>query len=105
MNHRSHRRFSAGPVIGGRPGNSGGGRDTAKERYHHITNALPHQLTVGTVAFTGHAIQHHGTEQGFDGPQHGDGEGGRNQLPEQVPGQADRASVGPGLLPGPGEFR
>jgi hypothetical protein len=104
VDHGRHRRLGAGLEVRGGTGDGGGGGDTAKKGRDDVADALPQQLTVGAVALAGHAVEHHGAEQRLDGAEHGDGEGRRQQIPEQLPAETELAAVRPRLAPGPLEM-
>ncbi|MNT93951.1 hypothetical protein D3C72_2355330 [compost metagenome] len=74
MDNGGHRRSSPGAHVSRRTRNGGGGGNAAKERSDDITRALADKLGIGVVLLAGHAIQHHGTQQGFNRTQHGHGE-------------------------------
>ena len=77
--HRMHqarnRAYRTVTDVCSRTGNSARCRNTAKDGRQDVGDTLAEKFRVGAVLGRGHTVGHHGTEQGLDGAQHGDGQG------------------------------
>ncbi|MCY1460942.1 hypothetical protein D9M71_785450 [compost metagenome] len=72
-NGRQWRKRSAAHV-GGTAGDRRRGGNAAEQWCDQVAQALAQQFCIRIVFAAGHAIRHHRTQQGFDGPEHGNGE-------------------------------
>ena len=105
MHHRGHWRGAAGLDVSGGSRNGGGGGNASQERSQHIAHALTEELPVGVMPGAGHAVQHHGAEQGFDGSQHRHGKRRHNKSLNGGEIKNQRLAVGAGKIPREHEFR
>jgi len=77
MQHPGDRRKRARADIGGGPGDRPGRRQPGEQCRSDIGHPLRHQLAVGAVMASGHAIGDHCRQQAFHSGQKGNGERGR----------------------------
>ena len=88
MHHAGNGRMGAAADVGHRPRNRARHRNAAEQRRGEVGNALRHQFLVGVVPVVCHAIGHPGAQQGFDGPQEGNGKRRSHQILGRLPVEA-----------------
>ncbi|CPQ89308.1 Uncharacterised protein [Bordetella pertussis] len=97
MHDPGQRAGAAVADVGGRARDGAGGGKAAEQRRDDIGQALADQFLVGIVAGAGHAVGHHGRQQGFDGAQHGDGESRADQFDDARHGDLGPLPAGQAL--------
>jgi hypothetical protein len=82
MHEAGHRGACAGADVHDGTRHRAGCRNTAQQGADEIREALADQFLIGIVPLVHHAIGDDGAQEGLHGDEHGDGEGGLDQLRE-----------------------